>query len=263
MEDGWDQESQTIRRLAEAGIKIINRQQKVEIGRSKIPGTIDGMVEMGGILKLWEHKAWNERAFYEFAARGLKNHLGEKAQINGYMLGAGLDSCIFMVKHKDSNDYADIEEKLDKEFIGQIVDWCDEIRLGGWAPEPEERPECSYCGVGCFGTVLDFSWIGEATATEMVEKWKKGKLFTDMGEMLMDEARAYFVGKTDKYGNELVKGIIGNKELLVLEGLEIKKITRHWLEVSKAKILEEFGPDGLMRVSEDRESSYYRFREVS
>jgi hypothetical protein len=265
MADGWDQEIQSVRRLAEAGIRIEDREpsrRQVVVGKSNIPGSIDGTVVLNGTRYLWEHKAWNERSFSDFLVNGLKYHLGERCQINAYMLGKDLEECIFYVKYKDGNDYSDRVYKLDRDFIDPIIEWADKIRLENWEPEPEECDACKYCGVGCFGEVLDFSWIGEVTADEMVEKWKKGKQFKALGEMLIDEARTYFVGKTDRYGTVVAEGIMGDRELLRVGDLEIKKITSRRFDIDAGLVLKEFGPEGLMKVGKEKYITSYRFREV-
>ena len=261
-EDGWNQEQQSVERLAKAGIKIEERQKFTSIGKSGVPGHIDGTFILNGKKRLWEHKAWGNENFSLLTARGLEVFPGAKAQINGYMLGMGLDECSFFVKRKENNDYFDPLVHIDEEFILQIVEWCDRIRLERWEPKPELTKWCSYCGLGCFGPVIDFSWIKDAKADEMVEKWKKGKAFRDMGDMLIDEARTYFVGKKDKYDNILVEGIIGDRDLLMVSDLEIKRIIQHRADVDRQKVLQELGPDGLMRVLVEKRVVAYRIREV-
>lgn len=262
MEDGWDQESQSVRRLAKAGIVIENRQARVMIGKSGIPGSIDGTFTLNGKKRLWEHKAWGENPFQLLLWRGLEAFPGAKAQVNGYMVGMGLDEADLFVKKKDNNDYFDKVYRLDEEFITPIIEWADRIRLEGWVPEPQLCEYCTHCGLGCFGKILDFSWIGEADAHEMVEKWKKGKQFQAVGDMYVDEARTYFVGKKDKYDNIIAEGIIGDKDLLVVEDLEIKKIIQHRFEVTKQRVMEVFGPEGLIQVGKEKDVVTYRIGEV-
>ena len=80
--------------------------------------------------------------------------------------------------------------------------------------------------------------------------------------MLMEEARSYFVGIKDKSGKWIRKGLIGDKSLLLANGIEIKKIIQHRLDVNKQLIIENFGPEGLLKVSEENEITQYRIREV-
>lgn len=258
MDDGWLAENQAVERLANAGIKVEERQTGIFIGKSRIPGRPDGIISLNNERKLWEFKAMNYDRYSELTRWGLKTFLNYKAQINGYMVGKNLDSCWFMAKHKDSNDYYDMEVKLDKTFIMPIIDWCDKIRLEGWIPEPKECSACSNCGVGCFGAIADFSWIGKIDEHEMVKKWKDGKAYRDIGESMMEEAKAAFCGVQDKYGNLIVPGLIGDKEELWVEELRIQKILQHRFDISKQKVLEEFGPDGLMKVADEKIVRYYR-----
>ncbi len=268
MGDGWYAESETVELMAKAGLKVYDRQGRVKIGRSSIPGSYDGKIDFKGESYLWEHKAWNDEAFDSFVRNGLDNRPGEWCQVNGYMFGADLKKVDFWVKKKQTNDYHDKVFELDLEFLKQVLEWADEVRLGGWIPKPEECKWCSSCGVGCFPSPkLDFTQIGSFTNAEMVESWKKGYAMSKAGEYLMDTVRSYLVGKKDKYGTQLVEGIIKDEELFYLDGgesgkLEVKKIVAHRFDINKGKVLELFGPEGLMSVGEEKEIPQYRIREV-
>jgi len=260
LEDGWDQEEQSVRRLKEKlGVTVKNRQAVVSVGKSSIPGKIDGEVDLDEKY-LWEHKAWNTSRYSWFVANGINAYPGEKAQSNAYMLGRGLEKCIFWVKEKDDNDYTDILVKLEKEFILPIIEWADKIRLDGWVPQPELCKVCSQCGVKCFGEVIDFSWIETASAPEMAEKWRTGDKYTKIGEMLIDEARLYFLGEVKEKERRVKKfeGLIGDKDTLLVEGLKCRKITPHRFTVSKADVLKVFGPEGLMKVGREDSTPYYK-----
>ena len=258
MADGWDQESQSIARLAQAGIKIGDRQAEVTVGKSCIPGHIDGTVTLDRKKRLWEHKAWASNRYDWFVSHGINAYLTEKAQVNAYMLGMGLDECIFFVKKKESNDYHDQVVKLNKHFILPIIEAADRIRLEGWIPEPKLCETCAYCGLKCFGEVVDFSWIGHADNSEMVETWKKGKSLVDVGTMLMEKARTYFVGSRDGK----VEGIIGDRDVLLVEDLKILRSISYRFDVKKELVLKEFGPDGLSKVGVEQKVVQYRIREV-
>lgn len=254
LEDGVDQEEQSVQRLKEIlGIVVKNRQAGVSVGKSKIPGKIDGEVTLD-ITRIWEHKAWGNSRYDWFLTNGIGAFPGEKAQVNAYMLGRGLDECIFFVKRKENNDYYDPIVKLDKDYILPIIEWADKIRLDGWIPEPKLSEYCAYCGIKCFGEVIDFSWIKEAKASEMADKWRKGDKYVKVGDMLKEEARTYFVGSRDG----TVKGIMGDEKLLVVEGLKIQRIIQHRFDVSKERVLEEFGVEGLWKVGEENDVTSYR-----
>ena len=262
MDDGWWQEEQTIQRLKQyAGINISSRQQRITVGKSQIPGTIDGIVRLSEKTRLWEHKAWSIENFGSFVRWGLERFPQQKAQVNAYMLGTQLDECLFMVKHKDTNDYRDIVVPLDREFILPIIEWADRIRMDKWVPEPELCKYCGYCGLNCFGTVVDFSWVAEAKAGEMAEKWREGKKLQAVGEMMIDDARTYFVGKKDKEGNVLAEGIIGDKELLLVEGLKIQLVPQRRWDISRESIIREFGVEGFLKVASEKVLTTYRITE--
>jgi len=254
-EDGWDQENQSIQRLKDkAGIIVQDRQTKVSVGRSNIPGSIDGTVTLGIKKRLWEHKAMDSWGFNWFSSRGIDVHPDWKSQTNAYMLGMGLDECILFAKKKESNDYVDKLVKLDREFILPIIEWADRIRLDSWIPEPKLTEMCAHCRVGCFGTVIDFSWINSAGAPVMADRWRKGDALEKTGKMLKDEARLFFIGDKEKG----LEGLMGGKNLLLVEGLSIAKIIQNRFEVSKGRVLDEFGPEGLMKVGEEKVVVFYR-----
>ena len=257
-QDGWFQEEQSIQLLKEAGIRIGDRQAHVDVGGSHIPGHIDGTVTLGGKKRLWEHKAWSESSFDWFVSRGIDYYPGQKAQVNAYMLGMELDECILFLKRKDNNDYFDAIIPLERGFILPIIEWADKIRLEGWVPEPKLCKYCAHCSTRCFGHIVDFSWIKEAKAPEMAEKWRQGDKLTKVGEMMKDEARLYFVGSI----KEGVEGLIGTQDVLLVEGLKIMKVIQHRLDISRAAIIREFGPEALIRVGVERDVVTYRIGEV-
>ena len=96
----------------------------------------------------------------------------------------------------------------------------------------------------------------------MVEKWKKGKQLVDVGKMLMEEADLAFLGVRNSDGKLIQKGFIGDGDLLVMSGLEIKKIQVHRFDIDKGLILEHFGPGGLMKVGREKDTIQYRHKEV-
>lgn len=264
MDDGWYQEQQSVERLKKAGVNIIDRQGKVLIGKSHVPGSYDGAFILNDIKYLWEHKAYdqNSEAVQFIQMWGMDKLPSQKAQTNAYMLGAGLEWCDFFIKVKNNNTYIDLPYQIDKPFIDEIVDWCDKIRLERWKPEPKKCKWCSMCGLDCFGDESDFSWISTASDTEAVDKWIKGKQFVDIGKMMQEEADAVLIGIRDKEGKFVQKGLIGDKDVLVLPGLQISKTIAHRFDIDKSLILEEFGPDGLIKVGREHEVVSYRHKEL-
>jgi len=264
MDDGWTQEQQSVERLKAAGVEIIDRQNNVTIGRSKVPGSYDGAFVLNGRKYLWEHKAYDQNTeVVQFLQMwGMDKLPSQKAQTNGYMLGAGLEWCDFFVKVKNNNTYIDLPYGIDRPFIDEIVEWCDKIRLENWKPEPKECKWCNHCGVRCFEDMTDFSWIATADEAEIVEKWVKGKQFVNIGKMMQEEADQVLIGVRDKDGNFIQRGLIGDKDLLVLPGLEIKKTISHRFNIDKSLVLEHFGPEGLIKVGQESESISYRHKET-
>ena len=260
MSDGWFQEEETIVRLKRAKVEITNRQQHVVVGRSGVPGHIDGMFTIQGEPYLFEHKAWGDIYFQTFVSMGIEVFPGAEAQVNGYLKGLDIKKADFIVKNKNTNDYHDIIYTRKDTFIDEIIEWCDKIRLEGWKPEPKLCKYCAHCGYDCFGTVLDFSRIGSLDTTQMAEQYKKGYMMAKGGEYLMDEAKAYFVGKTDKQGNILVPSKLdGEKSVWLVDGLRIRRLEVHRFDISKQKVLDFFGPEGLVKVGEEKTITQYRF----
>jgi len=194
----------------------------------------------------------------------MDSFLGEKAQVNAYMLGMGLDQCVFFLKRKENNDYHDEVVCKDEAFILPIIGWADKIRLDGWVPEPELCGACAQCGVGCFGDIIDFSWIKDAKAPEMAEKWKTGDKYVKVGEMLMQEARTFFTGQVLEKGKQVKKfpGLIGDNIVLLVEDLKVQKIIQHRFDIRKEAVIREFGPEGLIKVGEEKEITQYKIQEV-
>jgi len=265
LEDGWDQEEQSVRRLKEElGVTVKNRQARVNVGKSCIPGQIDGEVNVIERM-LWEHKAWASYRFENFRSRGLAWFQGERCQVNAYMLGRGLERCEFFVKKKEHNDYHSIVVPLERNFILPIIGWADKIRMEGWVPKPKEISLCAHCGVNCFGQVLDFSGLKSISAEEVVEKWKTGDKYVKVGEMLKDEARFVLTGQIkvrDKYIKE-EPGLIGDKEVLIVEGLKVLRGTSTRFDIDKGLVIKYFGPEGLMKVGKEKPIVSFRIQEVS
>lgn len=264
MDDGWWQEEQSVRRLANAGVQIVERQSNVHIGKSRIPGSYDGAFTLKSTRYLWEHKAYDSQAqaIAFLQSFGMDKLPQQKAQSNGYMLGGGFELSDFFVKVKNNNDYIDVVHKIDRPFIEEIVEWCDRIRLENWKPEPVKCKWCGLCGLDCFEEEPDFSWIAYADEQEMVEQWKKGKQYVDVGEEMMKEADAVFVGVKNKQGKIVVPGLIGNKDILIMPGLQITKSQYTRFDIDKALVLKHYGPEGLALTAVEKPIVRYTHKEV-
>ena len=263
MEDGHFQETQAMERLKNyAKIEVKDNQRRVTIGKAETSGRIDGTFTFSSKEYLWEFKAMNENRYRRFTASGLDTFLDYRSQYNGYLLGLGLEECVFQAKHKDSNSYHDITVKLDRPFIEEIVKLVDRIKLESWVPEPDLCSYCAYCGLGCFGEVLDLSRFGvDIDEEDLTDKWQKAKQYLAVGQMLEDEVRHHLVGVKDKFGTFIQKGLIGDKDSLLIGGLQVKKVMIHRIQPSKNLIMQMFGPEVLMKVSEESDTATYRISE--
>ncbi|KKN24488.1 hypothetical protein LCGC14_0894280 [marine sediment metagenome] len=263
MEDGNTHEDQVVERIESSGVKIENRQKRLKFGRSGLTGRPDGSFNLVEEEYIWEFKAMNDYLYSEFVKWGLKTFPNYQCQVQSYMHATGIHKACFHAKNKNDNAHHDIIIEYDPEFILPIIEWADKIRLGEVTPEPIQIPECAHCGFGCFGQALDFSWMETADEVEMSEQWRKGNMFKKGGEAMMEEAKAFFSGVFDKYGNLLRPGLIGDKESLMVNGLSIKKVVAHGFQIDRQKIIEEFGPEGLIKVGESTETVSYRIRETT
>ena len=249
MEDGNEQEEQSVQRLAKVGINIEDRQKRVYLGKSQVRGKVDGTYTVNGIKRVWEHKAFNTRNFEELSFWGIEAFPHYKCQLHSYMVGLELEEGCFFVKHKDTNTYWDRVYKRDDNFILPVLEWADRIRLDKWKPEPVESKYCERCGVNCFGTKLNMSWIETSGEIQKADLWIQGDKYEKVGKAMKEEARTYFLEQ------------IGDKELLVVEDkLEVKKIIQHRFDISRQKVLEEFGAEGLLKVGEQKDIVQYRFK---
>ncbi len=250
MDDGAWQEEQTTRRLEKAGISIINRQASVAIGKSEVPGHIDGEFIFSGETYLWEHKAYDAGSLHvaDFQSGGLDSLPMQKAQVNGYLIGMGDKYADFFIKLKNNNTFLDEVVKRDDDFILPILEWCDKIRLEGWVPEPQPCAWCTKCGYGCFD-VIDFSKVSVSPDEEVANRWIEGDKLEKVGKLMKEEVRRFLLQE------------MGETEVMEVAGLlRVKRISFTKFVINQNKLLETFGPEGLMAVGEEQEQVQYRFK---
>jgi len=262
MNDGHDQEDQAVRRLKAAGIEVKNQQKTVVVGRSNIKGHIDGTIEIGKEEILWEHKAMADERFREFKATRLLTFPGYMAQVQTYMGGLGLKKCFFQVKNKNNNDIEDAEIPFNVNYFNEVVAWVDSIKLQNWVPEPLKSANCVYCGINCFGRIIDFSKINTLSEEEVAKKWRDGKMYQLIGETLEQEARAYLIGVFDKTGERVEKGKIGDSSTLIVDELKVTKQISNRTEINKSAILRLYGQEGFSQVINTKEVVSYVIRDL-
>jgi len=265
MEDGWDQEEQAVRRLRRAGIRVQCRGKEegyLQIGRSDITGHIDGEIDFGGTRYLWEHKAMSYDRFWLLKTRGIDAFPGYKCQAHAYMKGRKLQKCIFQAKNKESNEPYDIVFDLDEDFINPIIEWADQIRLHEVEAKPQKGEYCKFCSVNCFGVILDFSMIRAAKAEEVAAKWRQGKALQFVGKALEEEAKGMLIGIQSDTGEWIQRGLVGEADVLLVEGLKILKIVSHPTTLDKGKILAMLGPDKYYAAITQGRKEYYKITDT-
>jgi len=266
MEDGWWEEEQAVARLARAGIEVKNRGRELVVGKSKIPGHIDGELFLNSEEILWEHKAMNSDRSEIFRSKGIIAFIDYYTQTQAYMLGLGITKGIVQVKNKETNEPIDRPVKLNLEYITPIIEWADAIVLDNWIPESKETEYCKSCPVGCFmdqGIKLDFSNVDSITANNLVESFVKGKQMEDAGKYLQDQVREVLIGLKDEKTKKIIRqGMIGDKEELRVDGdknyLQVKKIPQRRSEINKVKLLDLIGADKLIELTEYTDIDTYR-----
>jgi len=258
MENGWWQEEESIKLLGQSGIEVFHRQERVEIGQSKVPGKIDGEVNFNKEVILWEHKAWDTRKTNLFKQKGLSAFPWEKSQVNLYMHGRKLEKCDFYVKGKEHNEPYDHVVPYEKDFALSLIGWLDEVILGGWEPQPMECEYCSHCGLSfeCWGAeIIDLAGLRQMSDEELSKKFKLGKQYKDFSDWILEEVRAEMVMRFDKQG-------LGVGDTLLIDDVKVQKMKREVWRLDKRLLVEKLGPTALIEVGQEKEEFSYRIQEV-
>ena len=259
MENGWYQEEESIKDLARAGLRIENRQLEVTVGKSKRKGHIDGTVKVQDKIHLWEHKAKSSQSFHMLKELGLSKAPDIKCQVNLYMKGLReldfkVDQAVIYLKHRETNIPYDFLVPYESDFVDMVIEWVDKIVLGSWVPPQEECLFCPTCYMQkqCFGVdFLDLSGIRSLEDSELVQKWRLGKMYQDFGKELVDSTREIFKDKFE--ASELGAG-----EILMVGPLRVKKYIQHRQEFNKSSFIEKFGAVALLDVMESKDVPGYR-----
>ena len=264
MDDGHWQERKVIHYLRRAGFGLKHvepEQMTVHVGKARVPGHPDGLIEVTSKEDMLEVKAMSLNRFTLHRQSGVDAFPGYKVQIHSYMsseeLRGKVDGCHFLTMHKDSCRPYDFFYPVNFSYIDPIIEAMDEIILGGWIPDKELNPLCGKCGHAqfCWGTwILDLSRMDVKSESESVEKWGQGRMYKDLGKYLNEEAR-----------EELITSL-GDKDLLFADGetlnVEVKRSTKQTFKISREKFVETFGASRLPEVLEEETSEQIRIREV-
>jgi hypothetical protein len=159
--------------------------------------------------------------------------------------GRGVERALIYFKHKDRNKPWSFFVDRDPDYIRPIIEMTDRIVMDGYEPEKEEIPRCANCPhrAFCWGEtdiILDMSKFGMETMPEWVEKWKEGKVYRDLGKLMVEEAREAF---HEVIGDEVRELLIGD--------LRVRNIMVPRMDMSKRLFIQKYGIEALPGIMEE------------
>lgn len=260
MKNGHWQEMEILEDLRKAGFQIRStgtNQMTVHVGKVPITGRPDGLVVVDGKEVLLEIKSMSIDYYTTLKQKGLDGLTGYKTQVQLYMASEELkdrvDGCYLYAKHKDSCRPYDVFEEKDLSYSKEIITATEAIVLDGEIPRKELNDRCSKCRhrLYCWKEeLLDTSGTKVVDLPETVEKWKEGKLASDYGKTLIDEARAIF------------REYLGENTMMLCEDLKIQRVISHRSEINMNKFVELFGANRLPEVMTEKTIESMRIQEV-
>jgi hypothetical protein len=141
---GQNEELQVVEDLRAIGIdvrEVGSNQRRVKIS-GHVSGSIDGII-YGGVPEapksqhILEIKTHNKKSFDLLEKDGVQKSKPEHyAQMQGYMLGTGIDRALYFAVCKDDDRIYTERVKLDREFAKKITDKAIETSQANNAPPP-------------------------------------------------------------------------------------------------------------------------------
>jgi len=265
MNDGHYQEQEMLDHIHAAGFKTKytgRSQLRVTIEKSGVRGSPDGIIRVDERDDLLEIKAMSSIRFTGLSQEGLdKAEPGIKCQVQGYMaseeLKGTVDRCHIYYKHKDTCRPDDICEGADPSYISPIIEATDSIVLDRFEPKKELIDLCVGCRHNFYcwgGKVLDLSKMKTIPMEDMVAQWLEGEVRIASGELLVEEARAYFYKK------------LGEGKLLICEGADVNlrytRIFQHRKNFDINAFIELFGAERLPEVLKEKVVEQFRVTKV-
>ena len=254
MKNGKWQEQEVLEDLLNAGFRLKytgSNQMMVHVGRSRVAGRPDGLIEVSSIVDLLEIKAMNLSMHTTLKEKGIDAFPGYKCQVQLYLVSEELrdkvSGCWFYTKHKDSCVPFDFFIERDKAYSKPIIEAVDEIILGKVEVSPPTTcPIPSYCRHQGFckrQELLDLSKVSSLTKPEVIRMWLEGQFHLTVGKQLNEESRV------------LLQEYLGDLDALFVEDqttlLEVKKIIQHRWDFNKTKFVDLYGAAALVGVMEE------------
>lgn len=248
MKNGHWQEEEAIYDLTKAGFKLQytgRNQLKVHVGRAKVGGRPDGLIDVGMKTHLLEVKAMDTMRSNLFKNSGLDTFPNYKCQIQLYMASDELkgivNSCQFYVKHKDSCHPYDAYFEAEPNYIKPIIEAVDAIILDGEEVRKPTEPTslCRGCRHANFcwkSEIIDTSKVSYKELDAVAQMWRDGKAYKAYGEELISVAR------------NTLEAELGDSNLLVASDLKVQRIESNRSSISIPKFVEVYGADSLSKV---------------
>lgn len=251
MKNGKWQELECVEDLRHAGFPLRftgNSQITVHVGRARISGRPDGLIEVNGKEHVLSIKARSLNVFSKFVRKGIDAEPRTMCQEQMYLASPRLqdyDGTWLYVKHKDSCNPHDIFIERNDAYAKPIVEATDEIVLGDWEPSrpSEPIPLCSECRNKLFcwkDDFLDTSGIQTITLPEAIAIWTEGRFHLEVGKQMDEEARNVF--REHLKDNDVL--YVNDQTTL----LEVKRIVQHRVGISEERFVEKYGAAALADV---------------
>jgi len=255
MKNGNWQEKEILEDLRSAGFQIRftgKFQLVLHIGQVPITGRPDGLITVNSREDVLSIKAMSLDRFTKFKQKGFEAEPRIKCQEQLYLASEELKDragCWIYAKHKDSCRPYDIFEEKDLSYSRPIIEATESIVLG---KEEVKRPSepiplCSSCRHRLFcwkQELVNTSGIAAISLPEAVRMWLEGQFHLDLGKTLNGDARV------------LLKQALGDSEILYAEDAEVilsvRKVLQRRSGISMPKFIEEFGPEALSKVLEEK-----------
>lgn len=249
MKNGRYQEAEIVDDLKLAGFNLSNTgkdQLTIHVGKSQVTGRPDGLIMVNKKWDLLEIKAMSLGVWTSVKQLGMKAVPYYLTQVQLYMASDELKDrtsrCWFYTKHKDSCRPNDLEVPQDLNYSKPIIEALDEIILGKAVISRPEEPIalCTKCRHNSFcwkeQLVVDMTGLTRKSLREITEQWKQGKHYKDLGETLIEEARAQIIQE------------LGEESKILIDDLKVTKIVQKRTEFDVQKFIDLYGAENLPKV---------------
>lgn len=156
---GHNEEATIVADLRAIGISVRDQQKRVDFG-AHVGGSLDGIIHSGvpeapKKRHIAEFKTHSKKSFDEVSRDGVeKAKPMHWAQMQAYMLGAGIDRALYVAVCKDDDRLYTERVRLNVEAAQQIVARGQRIALSDRMPEPVSADpswyQCKFCPAHSF-----------------------------------------------------------------------------------------------------------------